>query len=223
MRKRKSYEGICPIACKKYRTALAAISKVQETNRKLNNQCKKLDSLCDIARDNQLLAVEKKDDAVFVTVMEQIASAGVNPYTSTRRIYMYELPFWRKENWRVFMDIEFCANCKAYIIDCHANPKGSGYGTMFMKQLISFLRSIGIRSLTGIISPTDFAREQKLRRFYGRFGFEITDYPDKRYLHLDLFDEKIPTLGKNGAIVCCRSAGYQLLKSEVLLAETGNE
>ena len=91
-----------------------------------------------------------------------------------------------------------------------------------MNALLSYLRSAGFRTLSGMITPTDFDHEEMLRHTYSKFGFKITDHQHRRALHLDLLDVPVPPLQKDGCLTCCRDSSYQMLRAEQMLKDSEN-
>ncbi len=55
-----------------------------------------------------------------------------------------------------------------------------GYGTYFLSSVIEYLKRKHYKRLIGIIAPTDFDHEDKLRHIYQKMGFEIEDCGNHR-------------------------------------------
>ena len=183
-------DGFCPFACKKYRVARANCEVACETLGLMHEQRKKLEpyieqmhSICQVADEGfQILGVEEKGGATFVVLMRKPSSQK----NSVRDVYLFALPYRYRADWICHMSLRYLKGGEAYIIDWHSRIENSGYGSILMKHLISFLASADFSSITGFISPVDFDHEKKLRHFYTKFGFTIRDFPDKRELFLSL-------------------------------------
>lgn len=176
-----------------------------------------LDCLIQIAaKGGQILGIEKKEDYTVVTLM---APVSIHSWDADRIVYLYKLPIQHSGEWICFMGLRFSSNCCAYIYDWSSRLPNMGYGSILMKHLISFLRIAGFRSLTGNIRSTDFDNENMLRHFYSKFGFEITDYPDRRRLHLNLLDEENKAVHHDGHLVCCRTLERGLLEMDQMLEQ----
>lgn len=215
----------CPLNCKKVTALTSKISdfvleKTQRSRDELLFQ-QITESIFKITNEgHQILWTGKNGSSYYVIFMFRLSEST---YDSTRLIYLCTLPYRDTRSWCAIISLEYKGCCQAHIGEIEARPQRRGYGSILMEHTLSYLRSAGFQTVTGIISPADFGHEEMLRHFYGKFGFEITNYPNERHLHLDLFDEKTPTLEKDGITACCRSAGYQLLKSEAMLAEADAE
>lgn len=178
-----------------------------------------LDSLCQLASEGyRILGIEQLHTIYYVVLMTPVGSSQQD---TGRMIYLYRLPFSHRQDYICKMGLHFTATCSAYISDWASHVPNMGYGSMLMKHLISFLRSSGFRTLTGSISPVDYDHEEKLRHFYTKFGFKITDCPDRRALHLDILETETKAMFKDNCLVCCRSNDYQRLSMEALLANDG--
>lgn len=213
----------CPINCKKYKRSLSYVDILNTERNRLKQECKQLmthhdclDSLCQLTEENyQILAVEKNRPFYVVVALSPI---NLHSWDTLRTLSLYKLPVRDCSQWTCKMDFKLYSNCSAYIIDWHSREENFGYGSILMKSLIRFLRTSGCQSVSGVIMPTDFDHEAKLRHFYTKFGFEITDRPDKRLLHLSLYDKECLSLKKDGHLVCCRNSSHAILESEALLA-----
>ena len=180
-----------PINCKKYKDSISLmeVSKAERNSLRqerdlllIYRNC--LDSLCQLSSEGfQILAVEKKEAYYFAVVLEPVCHRNWN---EDRTIYLYRLPFRGQEHCICRMWFNFSPDRAAHIIDWHSREENCGYGSILMKHFIAYLRSLGCVRISGVISPVDFDHETKLRHFYKKFGFEITDYPGKRVLCLDL-------------------------------------
>lgn len=202
--------GLCPLSCKKYEealhnqnVALLAANKLHDQKKELLPFRDKLESLCDLLSEGyQILGVFKNRTDHCVIFMDQVNHSR---WDHTRTIWLHKLPFRCRQDYVGYIGFELHSNCTAHIIECSSRIPNMGYGSILMNQLINYLRSAGFRTLTGNICPTDFNHEDKLRHFYTKFGFKITDYPDRRALHLDLLEKETKPVFENNRLVCCRS------------------
>lgn len=186
-------------------------------NKSITIQSDKLYSLCDIAAKYHILSVAQAEEIVFAVAMDFVPETS---FEECRTIYLFELPVSNQKywcGWKAKMELRLKPNCRAFIIDWHANPPNKGYGSILMKHVILFLRSAGFRTVTGEISAVDFGHEDLLRHFYSKFGFQITDHADKRSLRLELFSKENRLLSVDSCTVCCRSPRHDLLVCDQLI------
>lgn len=216
--------GLCPLSCKKYEKALykqdvacLAANKLRDQKQDLLPYRDKLESLCNLLSEGyQILGVSKNRTDHCVIFMDHV---NQSKWDHTRIIWLHKLPFQHRQDYIGSISFELHTNCTAHIIECSSRIPNMGYGSILMNQLIIYLRSAGFRTLTGNICPTDFGHEDKLRHFYTKFGFKITDYPNRRALHLDLLEKETKPMYENNCLVCCRSDDHRRLSSEALLAD----
>ncbi len=90
--------------------------------------------------------------------------------------YLYPLPFANADDHVGALSLTFSASGSAYIEDIIAGPPGCGHGSILMKHVLSFLRTIGCKYVAGYLSYVDRDHWDKLIHFYEKFGFTITDY-----------------------------------------------
>ena len=216
MPKREPYEGICPFHCRKYTAALQAAQKLHQENKALERHRKVLDDIIRLSAEYDILGIEEQNGTVFVAVMVPVDE---HTYVDSRHLYLFALPFIRPDLWRSKIDLFIKPNCRAHLQNWHANPGNSGYGSILMKYLLSFLRSAGFRTLTGMISSTDFDHEDMLRHTYSKFGFEIKDRSDYRWLHLNLYKKENKVVCKDDCIVCCRTEEHDFIERGQLLKQ----
>jgi hypothetical protein len=171
----------CKERCDAYGVALTAVKK-------LNIRCKELS--IEAARYNSLLSTCDKGNIVLgvsqvnnhmVTTM--IKDAGGQWGT----VSLYPLPYAEYDRPICNMDISYVSKSRtAHIEDWYSEIENMGYGSVLMTHLVKYLKIAGYLYLTGYICPVDFDHEDKLRHFYTKFGFEITTYPDRRVIKLQL-------------------------------------
>lgn len=215
--KAKDHPGLCPLNCQKYRAVCHEAAEISEKNEHLSAAQDKLDSLIKLNSDNLcIIGIERQSNADYVVVMSE---AGFNHSDGGRSVYVYQLPYHHRQNWICHMDMHYSSVCEAYIYDWSSRYPNRGHGSILMKHLIRYLRTAGFRMLTGAIMPTDYGHEEKLRHFYSKFNFKITDHSDHRSLRLDLFEKETRQFFQKGCEVCCRSDQYHMLESEALLAD----
>ena len=210
----------CPFNCSKYQEAKEAVKKLSDKNKTLRaenttlrEKVRMMDSLQVLSdKGYQIIGIEQN----CVIAMWLISKTK---WESDRHFYLFRLPFEHHSDFICRLHLEYKANCCASIMDWHSKVQNQGYGSLMMKHLINFLRASGVRYVTGSIAPTDFKNEAKLRHFYTKFGFKITDHGQSCGLHLDLFNEQVFPLKHEGHLVCCRSDGYRFLRSEQILEE----
>ncbi|MBQ9166920.1 MAG: GNAT family N-acetyltransferase [Oscillospiraceae bacterium] len=211
----------CPINCSKYQEANEAVKILSNRNKTLRaeknallEKARMMDSLQVLAdKGYQIIGIEQN----CVIAMWPIP---INVWESDRHFYLFKLPFEHHSDYICRLHLEYRANCRASIMDWTSKVHNQGYGSLMMKHLINFLRASGIRYVTGSIAKTDFDHEVKLRHFYTKFGFKITDYENSRGLHLDLFNEQVFPLKHEGHLVCCRSDTYPSLRAEKIIEDS---
>lgn len=171
----------CKERCDAYGIALSAVEK-------LNTRCKELS--IEAARYNSLISTNDKDNIVLGVspvnkrmVTTTIKEAG----DQWRTVSLYPLPYSEYTRPICNMDLRYVSKYRtAYIEDWYCEIKNMGYGSILMTHLVNYLKIAGYLYLTVDICPTDFDHEDKLRHFYTKFGFEITDYLDRRAIKLQL-------------------------------------
>ena len=218
-------KGLCPFSCKKYKNAcydrdvaLLAAEKLSDSRKELLCAQKSLESLLLLARTGyQIIGTAQDHDSACVVFMDPVNS---HKWEKSRTVWLHKMPFQHRQEWVCFMSLDILPNCQVHIHELQCRYPNKGYGSILMTQLIQYLRTAGFRTLTGAIVPTDYEHEKKLRHFYSKFGFQITDFPDRRALVLDLYTAKTSELLENGCTVCCRSDSYQSKEIDILLADT---
>lgn len=119
-------------------------------------------------------------------------------------IDMYCLPFVHHQQHIGHMDICLCKGRTVELVDWNVNQPNQGHGSILMKYVLSFLRTIGYDYFVGNIQPRDYDHLELLLHFYRKFGFEITprknSYAIKLYL---LPDSKLceQSMAKDNAYV----------------------
>lgn len=171
----------CKENCTAYSTALDAVKILHAQCKELTTSKKDSESLATLSALGYLIL--GVDEAKRFSVATVIRPDG----DDDRKVQLYSLPYDNFSTPLCDMDITYKPETRsAYIIDWHSKYENEGYGSILMTRLIAFLRMSGFLYLTGIISFVDFGHEDKLRHFYTKFGFEITDHPNKRTLKLSL-------------------------------------
>lgn len=211
----------CPFNCEKVSNLTTKVSGLISAGKQLSRENLQLQQVTESIRKiteegHQLLWVGKHNGNYYAIFIHAIYN---DTYDSCRIVQLHALPYEHTGKWRAQLNFNYKACCKANLGEVDAEFQGNGYGTLLMEHTLSFLRSAGIRTVTGWISQADFKRREKLWNFYGEMlHFTITPGTTKDWLRLDLYKEPVPVLTKDGAVVCCRSVEYDLLKSEGLLA-----
>ena len=208
----------CPFKCSKYQEATEAVKILSDRNKTLRAENKMMLEKANMMDSLQVLA----DKGYQIIGIERNCVVAMWPipkdrWESDRHFYLFKLPFKHHSDFICRLHLEYRANCRASIIDWASKIQNSGYGSMMMKHLINFLRTSGIRYVTGSIAPTDFKNKAKLRHFYTKFGFKITDLEDSYGLHLDLFAEQVFAVRHEEHLVCCRSDTYPYLRTEKII------
>lgn len=210
----------CPFNCTKFREANETANILFDKNKALNAENEALQKKAHILDSLQVLS-EKGYHIIGIekNCVITMWPISTDTWECYRHFYLFKLPFEAHCDFICNLVLKYKSNCRAYIVDWHSRMPDQGYGSLLMKHLIKFLRISGVRYITGSIAPTDMKNEAKLRHFYTKFGFKITDCQDSCFLRLDLFNEEIRPLDFEGYEVCCRSSSYQRLRSEQLLQE----
>lgn len=66
-----------------------------------------------------------------------------------------------------------------------------GYGSAMMELLISYAKQNGYSKLYGNLSNVDIGHKDRLYHFYEKFGFIITEYPEKKGCYFGLIEKTI--------------------------------
>jgi hypothetical protein len=144
--------------CLEYRQKIQEM-KIQ--NSRLNSIIKTVNKVAE--RQDTVLEIKEDGFVIFKEFDGSIVmSRNINPYS----------------NWQA--KISCCWNLEAkkvYICDNHANPPCQGYGSKAMQALFKEANNVGIKTITGWLSPHDTGDEEHgamLRHFYKKHGFHIT-------------------------------------------------
>lgn len=220
--------GLCPFKCQKIKVAREAIKTLKDERQALRQENQafqqysvKLESLRQLSADgNQILGVGTHLGGDYVVVMSPVPN---NQWHEYREVFLYRLPV--TDRWRQIchLSMMYHGSCCVEIIDWNCTTPNIGYGSILMKHLLNFLRASGVRHVYGSINYTDFGHEDKLRHFYTKFGFQITDYEKSRSIHLDLFNEQIFPMRYNGHTVCVRSNTYSSLRSDRIIEKSSKK
>lgn len=221
MRKRNTrkdgHAGFCPLSCQKYAAVCRENAELLEKNQHLASSSERLDSIFRLnAEELCAIGFERQGEADFVVAMSEAPSSR---YDGCRAVYLYRLPHRHRQDWICFMGIHYFSICEAHIYDWSSRIPNHGYGSILMKHLIRFLRTAGFRTLTGTIMETDFDHETKLRYFYEKFGFVITDFPEYRTLCLHLLAEEAGQAPLPDCHICVRDDLRRVHQNEELLKE----
>lgn len=201
----------CPISCRKVKELKEAKEWLEDFCSQLIRERKKgekykrdLDCLGKLSEMGyHLLSHISKDGRNYVVVMEKY-EAYTKVIDSIRTAYLFEIPKCEICEQIGRIHFHYCENCSIYIDDFLMSIEDVGYGTMLLESIISFARASGFQHIRGIISPVDFSREDKLRHFYSKFGFEITDRQTCRGLHLNLNGDQGKQKDNKGNVYCNR-------------------
>lgn len=176
----------------KYCNHCTALKEALELNGRLTSELqqgkkdkKSYQDLCSFYDSNYIvLGASKINNQTAVTVLN---SEGRD---HEKIVELYFLPLDKGAKPICYMHLEYnikgVPNTNAHIVDWCSSIENSGYGSVLMTHLINYLKNSGFHSMTGIISWVDFDHEEKLRHFYSKFGFEITDCGCNRSLFLKL-------------------------------------
>lgn len=66
-----------------------------------------------------------------------------------------------------------------------------GYGSAMMESLISYAEQNGYSKFYGNLSDVDIGHKDRLYHFYEKFGFIITEYPEKKGCYFGLIEKTI--------------------------------
>jgi len=53
-----------------------------------------------------------------------------------------------------------------------------GYGTLMMIELLKYVKQIECKYIYGNLSDVDYGHKDKLRHFYEKFGFTVTEFEE---------------------------------------------
>ena len=224
MGRRDADIGLCPFECKKVKATREVIRTLKDERQSLRQEKRslleysdRLESLRQLSADgNQILGVGSHLGLDYVVVMSPVA---IDQWNENREVFLYRLPVTNRWRQVCHLSMMYHGSCFVEIIDWNCTEPNKGYGSILMTHLLNFLRASGVRHVYGSINYTDFKNEAKLRHFYTKFGFQITDYKMSRSIHLNLFNEQIFHLRHDGHTVCVRSNTYSFLRSEKILEE----
>ncbi len=75
----------------------------------------------------------------------------------------------------------------------HDNKKkyNKDYGSAMMQKLIEYAKENGYSRIYGNLSDVDIGHKDRLYHFYDKFGFEITEYPEKRDCYFGMIEMKL--------------------------------
>lgn len=130
---------------------------------------------------------------------------------------MYELPYFSAAKSLGSIGITVRECCGVFIEDIEVDAINMGYGSMLLKNVISFFQRAGLRTLYGNISPVDSDHFDRLRHFYEKFGFDVKIRGTSGSISLNLQKHEFPTIEAENLVACCRGSGYSKMRSEYLL------
>lgn len=171
----------CKRNCDAYDVALLAAETLSTRCKELSIEAEQLRSILSFyGGENIILGIAQVNNRTVLTTLK-VAGGRL------RTVSLCRLPHSKYDKPLCSMDLKYISKYRvAHIEDWHCEIEDMGYGSVLMTHLITYLKVAGYRYLTGYICPTDFGHEDKLRHFYKKFSFTITDYPDRRALKLHL-------------------------------------
>lgn len=120
----------------------------------------------------QIIGIDQSAKGEILAVVCKQRTSNSPP---TEFFYLYPLPFVNADDHVGAMCLRISSG-SAYIEEIVAGPPGLGHGSILMKHILSFLRTIGCEYVTGYMSYVDRDHWDLLQHFYEKFGFTITDY-----------------------------------------------
>lgn len=171
----------CKHNCYAYGTALLAAEKLSIKCKNLSIEAEQYNNILAFSSEgNIILGVSTINNHIVETMLKDDGGR-------CRTVWLCLLPYSEYDRPVCRMDLKYISKYRiAHIEDWHCEIEDMGYGSVFMTHIITYLKLAGYRYLTGYICPADFGHEDKLRHFYKKFGFTITDYSDRRALKLHL-------------------------------------
>ncbi|MEL7655107.1 MAG: GNAT family N-acetyltransferase [Bacillota bacterium] len=179
-RRRRSGQK-CKENCDAYKAAFSAAEKLHERCNELSIEATQFHSLLSVNdKGNIILGISSVNNHLVATTI-------CDAWGQWRTVSLYLLQDRKYDRPICNMDVSYTSDYrKAHIEDWHCEYENMGYGSVLMTHLINYLKVAGFFYLTGEICPVDFNHESKLRHFYTKFGFKITDFPDRRVIKLKL-------------------------------------
>lgn len=77
------------------------------------------------------------------------------------------------------------------IIHDNKRKYNKGYGSAMMTKLIEYAAENGYSRIYGNLSDVDIGHKDRLYHFYEKFGFAITEYPEKKDCFLGMIEKII--------------------------------
>lgn len=130
-----------------------------------------------------LIGIESVAPTTYFAVA--VSQQNIRQQQKFLEIEMYWLPFVDHQQCVAHMDICLHKKRNVELVDWYVKQPNQGYGSILMKHVLSFLRTIGYDYFWGSIQPRDFDHLELLLHFYRNFGFEIT--PRKKSYAIKLY------------------------------------
>lgn len=171
----------CKNNCDSYQVALLATQKLHAQYHALMVGAERYNDILSFSQEGSIiLGVSQANSRIVITTLRDAGDQW-------RTVSLWFLPRSEYDRPVCNMDLKYTSGCQAaYIVDWHCEIEDKGYGSVLMSHLITYLKTANYQYLTGHICPTDFSHKDKLRHFYSKFGFVITDHEDRLRLELKL-------------------------------------
>ena len=171
----------CKEHCYGYEVALSAIEMLNKRCKEASIEAERYKSLLsDSDEGSVILGIAQVNSRMVATTIKDAGGRW-------KTVSLCSLPHRKYEKPICSMDISYVSKSRSvHIEDWSCESENMGYGSTLMTHLINYLKVAECHCLTGYICPVDFDHEDKLRHFYTKFGFQITDFPDRRAINLQL-------------------------------------
>lgn len=135
-------------------------------------------------RGFQIIGLDCTERGEPLVVISELWKCGM---PSTISFYLFSLGLKDVAPYRGEMLFTFSSRSAAYLEDWNTTQQNIGYGSIFMKHAISFLRAVGCERIDGTMSDVDRNRWDQLQHFYEKFGFTIIDCGKTKHIELQLW------------------------------------
>lgn len=217
----------CPVSnCKKVQEAEIRCALLYQEMWELDSKCRKLQDVPELftsifrlfQEGYQVLGIEEKDGAFYAVVMDpSIPNPSSLNNIDDRWIYLYQLPYHSASPDFGHIGITIKSCCSVFIEDFEVSCANQGYGSMLLKNVISFYQKAGLRTILGKISPVDSDHLEMLCHFYKKFGFDVNVSGASGSIRLDLQKVYFPVIQNSDGVICCRGSSYSHKRSDYLL------
>lgn len=201
-------------------------SKINELQEKYNalqrqfdiiKSCEKsLDALSMLSQNGmEIIDLKKKNGQYYVVVTTAIDPNQYVKSIDEVEIYLFRLPHTNIRDQLARMYIDIRSSCNIKIVDWNSRYPDQGYGSILMEAVINHFRNTGYQTILGHITPVDYDHLDKLKHFYSKFGFKITDGKNQYDIDLSLRDYPRHPIYIDGNRICIREDSYHTILAQV--------